>query len=168
MVDVRDLHAIDRFTRSGCRCPTSGEPLVNRIIYCSQASHDFDPDELVALLGSARSRNEPAGLTGLLLYCSQSFLQVLEGDPEALRATYTRIAADERHTNLRLLMNAEVPTALFPDWSMGFEHLDDEELAEELPGFTPATKYPLMNPDLITNGGVAQTLLTLYAKNRVL
>jgi hypothetical protein len=30
-----------------------------------------------------------------------------------------------------------------------------------------ATDYPLVNPDLITNGGVAQTLLTLYAKNRV-
>ena len=50
---------------------------------------------------------------------------------------------------------------------MGFEHIDDEELAEDLEGFTPEIEYPLVNPDLITNGGVAQTLLTLYAKNRV-
>jgi hypothetical protein len=103
----------------------------------------------------------------MLLYCSQSFLQVLEGEESALAATYARIQADDRHTRLRLLMNVEVSTRLFPDWTMGFERLDDEELAEDLEGFTPETEYPLVNPDLITNGGVAQTLLTLYAKNRV-
>jgi hypothetical protein len=50
---------------------------------------------------------------------------------------------------------------------MGFEHVDDEDLAEDLDGFTPATTYPLLNPDLITNAGVAETLLKLYAKNKV-
>ena len=45
--------------------------------------------------------------------------------------------------------------------------VDDEDLAGELEGFTPAMDYPLVNPDLITNAVVAQTLLTLYAKNRV-
>jgi hypothetical protein len=103
----------------------------------------------------------------MLLYCSQSFLQVLEGEPSVLDATYQRILADPRHTNLRRLLDVEVPGPLFPDWSMGFEHMDEEELADEVPGYTPATLYPLMNPDLITNAGVAQTLLTLYAKNKV-
>jgi hypothetical protein len=50
---------------------------------------------------------------------------------------------------------------------MGFEHVDDEELADDLDGFMPETLHPLVNPDLISNGGVAQTLLTLYQKNRV-
>ncbi len=140
---------------------------MKRIIYCSQATHDVSPDELIALLETARSQNQRTGLSGMLLYCSQSFLQVLEGDAEALETTYARIFADDRHTNLRLLMDAEVPAPLFPDWSMGFEHVDDEEIAEELEGYTPATLYPLLNPDLITNAGVAQTLLTLYAKNKV-
>jgi hypothetical protein len=140
---------------------------MKRIIYCSQATIDFSPDELVALLELAREKNANSGLTGMLLYCSQSFLQVLEGDPRALESTYERLNADRRHTKLRLLMNAVVSVPLFPDWTMGFEHIDDEELAEDLAGFTPETEYPLVNPDLITNGGVAQTLLTLYAKNRV-
>jgi hypothetical protein len=140
---------------------------VKRIIYCSQATEDVAPDELIALLELARQRNERAGLTGMLLYCSQSFLQVLEGEPGALEAVYTSISADLRHTNLRLLMDAQVPVRLFPDWTMGFEHVDDDDLADDLEGFTPATDYPLVNPDLITNAVVAQTLLTLYAKNRV-
>ena len=140
---------------------------MKRIIYCSQARYDVSPDELVSLLALSRQNNARAGLSGMLLYSSQSFLQVLEGDPEALQETYARILVDDRHTNLRLLMDAEVPAPLFPDWTMGFEHVDDEELAEDVAGFTPAMVYPLVNPDLITNAGVAQTLLTLYATNRV-
>jgi FAD-dependent sensor of blue light len=140
---------------------------VKRIIYASQATTDLSPEELVALLELARQQNTKSDLTGMLLYCSQSFLQMLEGDPVALESTYARIAADGRHTNLRLLMNVDVPARLFPDWTMGFEHVADEELAEDLDGFTPETEYPLVNPDLITNGGVAQKLLTLYARNRV-
>lgn len=140
---------------------------MKRIIYCSQSTADISPEELVALLELSRRNNERAGLSGMLLYSSQSFLQVLEGQDEALRATYARIIVDDRHTNLRMLMNADVAAPLFPDWTMGFEHVDDEELADDLEGFTPATQYPLVNPDLITNAGVAQTLLGLYAKNRV-
>lgn len=140
---------------------------MKRLIYCSQAAYDVDPGELIALLEVSRRNNAQAGLSGMLLYSSQSFLQVLEGETAALSATYARIRADERHRNLRLLLEAEVRAPLFPDWTMGFEHVDDEELAEDLDGFTAATDYPLVNPDLVTNAGVAQTLLTLYAKNRV-
>jgi len=139
---------------------------MRRVIYASQSVHDFDPDELVALLEAARANNERAGLSGMLLYCSQSFLQLLEGDAATLEETYARIAADPRHRNLRLLADTEVSAPLFPDWTMGFEHVNDEDLAEDVDGFVPAMAYPLVNPDLVSNGGVAQTLLTLYAKNR--
>jgi len=138
---------------------------MNRIIYCSRATWDVSPDELVELLRVARRNNEAAGLSGMLLYTSQSFLQVLEGEPGALHTTYERILADPRHCELRLLLDAEVIGALFPQWTMGFDHVDDEELADSVPGFVPATIYPLVNPDLVTNAGVAQTLLSLYAKN---
>lgn len=140
---------------------------MRRIIYCSQATYDVSPDELVALLELSRRNNARAGLSGMLLYCSQSFLQVLEGDPGSLRSTYGRIGADARHTELRLLQDVDVAAPLFPDWTMGFEHVDDEDLVEQVDGFTAATHYPLVNPDLITNAAVAQTLLTLYARNRV-
>ena len=140
---------------------------MRRIIYCSQATEDVSPEELVELLGVSRRNNEAAGLSGMLLYSSQSFLQVLEGEPAALEATYARINADGRHRALRLLLDAEVARPLFGDWTMGFDHVDEDDLADTLDGFTAATVYPLVNPDLITNAGVAQTLLTLYAKNTV-
>ncbi len=92
---------------------------MKRIIYCSQATYDIAPGELVTLLEGSRRNNEAAGLSGMLLYSSQSFLQVLEGDPAALAATYARIETDDRHSNLRLLLDAEVAAPLFPDWTMG-------------------------------------------------
>lgn len=140
--------------------------LMRRIIYCSQATDDVTPDALIALLEQSRHKNDQLRVTGLLLYSNQSFLQVLEGDNDAVADVYASITRDPRHTNLRLLLDAEIPARLFPDWTMGFEHVDDDELAENLEGFTPAIEYPLVNPKLISNAVVAATLLTLYAKNR--
>jgi hypothetical protein len=140
---------------------------LKRIVYCSQANYDVSPDELLSLLAAARRHNERVGLSGMLLYCSQSFLQVLDGEVDVVDSTYAHICADDRHTNVRLLLDIEVEAPLFPDWTMGFEHVDDEELAQELDGFTAATKYPLVNPDLIVNAEIAVTLLSLYARNRV-
>ncbi len=140
---------------------------MKRLIYCSQATGDASPDELVTLLELARARNTREGLTGMLLYCSQSFLQVLEGDEDAVQEAYVRISADARHRNLRRLQVAEISARAFPDWAMGFEHVDEDELARNLDGFAPETDRPLVNPDLITNGGVALTLLRSYAQNRV-
>jgi hypothetical protein len=96
---------------------------MKRMIYCSQATIDFSPDELVALLESAREKNTGSGLTGMLLYCSQSFLQMLEGEQRALEETYGRIAGDARHADLRLLMTVDVPKRLFPDWTMALNTL---------------------------------------------
>ena len=140
---------------------------MRRLIYCSQSTFDFSPDELVELLRDARERNAAAGLSGMLLYCSQSFLQLLEGDPDALTETYARITADDRHARLRKLLDVETFTRLFGDWTMGFEHIDEDELVDEVEGFVAETEHPLVNPDLVTNGEVAQRLLVAYAKNRV-
>ena len=140
---------------------------MRRMIYCSQSTIDFSPEELVDLLEAARKRNERSELSGMLLYCNQSFLQMLEGEPAALQETYGRISADDRHNRLRLLMDAEIASRLFPDWTMGFTHVDEDDLADELAGYVPETDHPLVNPDLITSGQVAQRLLALYAENRV-
>ena len=137
---------------------------MRRIIYCSQATFDFAPDELVELLARSRENNAADGLSGMLLYSSQSFLQVLEGSQTALERTYARIVADDRHQDLRMLLDAEVVAPMFPDWTMGFEHVDEDDLADDLDGFVPGADHALVNPDLITNGEVAQRLLSRYGR----
>ena len=139
---------------------------MKRVIYSSRAVFDFNQDELVELLRISRANNSDVEVSGMLLYCAQSFLQMLEGQDEAVDATFARIESDDRHSDVRLLMNVQVSERAFPDWSMGFEQLDDDDLAESLQGYTPEGEYPLVNPELVSNGLVAERLLTLYARNK--
>ncbi len=138
---------------------------MHKIIYASQATRAISDDDLEVILGASRRNNTDGALTGLLLYCAESFLQIMEGDLEPLNATYARIERDDRHCNLRRLAFAPIESRKFGDWTMGFVHLDEARLANELPGFRPETTYPLISANLITNGVVAETLLSLYAKN---
>ena len=137
------------------------------MIYASQAVRAFGAEELVDLLTAARARNESAGVTGMLLYSGYSFLQVLEGDAAAVEQIYDLIRTDPRHASFRVLLDAGRPDRLFPDWTMGFEHLDEQALAARVPGYTPSDRYPLMNPEYIVDGSVAETLFGLYAGHRV-
>jgi hypothetical protein len=139
--------------------------IVHKIIFASRATRPISDADLEEILAVSRKNNLSAGLSGLLLYCADSFLQVLEGDLEPLESAYERIERDDRHTELRRLTFAPVESRRFPEWTMGFEHVDEDGLIDQVPGFRPATKYPLISADLITNASVAETLLSLYATN---
>jgi len=139
--------------------------MLSKLIYASRASRPMSEHDLTTLLSTARNNNERRQLTGLLLYCNQSFLQILEGPPDELEEIYKKIEEDPRHTQLRMLSRGPIETRTFSAWSMGFEHVDEDRLAQSLPGFKAATQYPLVNADLIRNGTVAETLLNLYQRN---
>ncbi len=105
------------------------------IIYSSQTTDAFDESGLDALLEQCRENNAAADLTGMLLYRDGRFLQVLEGPEEPLRALMDVLAADERHTGLRVLFEEPLRTRQFPNWTMGFQRADDapEGAADEEP-----------------------------------
>lgn len=76
--------------------------------------------EVDRMLATARRRNPEAGVTGALLFNEDWFVQLLEGDREAVHATYNRIAEDPRHEAVELLVDMANAARLFPEWSMGF------------------------------------------------
>ena len=104
-----------------------------QLIYASAAVKPFNPDELKALLDTARTKNASLGISGMLLYHAGSFLQALEGPNDAVDALFKTIAKDARHTNVRLLFRDGVETPEFRDWSMGF--VDSSKSAQALKGF---------------------------------
>lgn len=91
------------------------------LVYTSSATHLMAQAELMELLSVSRARNADAGITGALLYCDGTFMQALEGPPEAVDATFARIACDPRHHDTIQLLRAETPERHFPEWSMGFQ-----------------------------------------------
>ena len=99
---------------------------VFHLLYTSSARGHFSPDELERLLVVARERNAALGVTGLLIYCDGSFMQLLEGDASTVRSLYEAIGRDERHTDVRSLFTLETPDRWCADWSMGFLRTTDK------------------------------------------
>ncbi len=104
------------------------------LTYLSTATQPFRDPELHELLETSRVKNHAFGLTGMLLYAGGHFIQTLEGPEDVVDAAYARIEQDRRHRNLIVALREPIETRAFPDWSMGFETLNDAE-AGQLPGF---------------------------------
>ncbi len=91
-----------------------------QLIYASAATAPFTPQALKLLLTKARARNTMYGVSGMLLYNSGSFLQVLEGPQEGVDRILASILKDPRHTTARTLSRATIQAREFQAWSMGF------------------------------------------------
>jgi len=137
---------------------------MRRIIYASQALHDFGDQELVDLLLRARAVNDELGVTGMLVYAARSFLQLFEGENEGMEVVWDRIRMDDRHSSVRVLHDGPVDTRLYADWAMGFEHVDAEELERTLPGYRASIDYPFVSSQLVAAADTAETLLSLYSR----
>jgi hypothetical protein len=90
---------------------------VTQLIYYSQP-FGFDDAMLDGILLQARRNNPKLDLTGALIVRGDLYLQLLEGPEAAVMATYARIARDNRHLAVKLLVQETVPARLFPDWTM--------------------------------------------------
>jgi hypothetical protein len=106
-----------------------------QLIYISSATRHFSQTELRTMLKSARPRNERRGVSGVLLYKSGSFLQVIEGEAPAVDELFGKIATDPRHKDVLLLSRREMKERNFPTWNMGFVAVD-AIASQALPGFS--------------------------------
>ena len=98
---------------------------MHRVVYISSAPVPWSPEDLADLLAVSRRNNAAAGITGMLLYHEQSFLQVLEGEEPALSACFDRIARDPRHRNLIVMWRGAAAERIFANWQMGFARMCD-------------------------------------------
>jgi hypothetical protein len=89
------------------------------LVYASRAVRPLGETALQSLLEQARDHNVEAGLTGVLIYGDERFVQVLEGSDEAVHAVFSRIAVDPRHYAVRILADEPLAQRRFGSWSMG-------------------------------------------------
>lgn len=112
------------------------------LAYCSAAAGLMRSSDLVELLRISQRNNERDGITGMLLYHEGSFMQVLEGEQEAVRATYARLLKDPRHGNLIKLAEAPLAERNFGGWAMSFKDTRDLDAAD-LAAYSLFLKEPL-------------------------
>ncbi len=105
-----------------CGGKKHGLLMVHQLVYNSAAtSPDLDRKDLDRILIGARKRNDLLGVTGLLVYHRGEFLQLLEGDYDAVQHIYHDIILhDERHSAIGIAWQDRVAQRCFSQWSMGF------------------------------------------------
>jgi hypothetical protein len=91
------------------------------LAYVSRTSRMLTADEIQRLLAAARLRNARLGITGVLLYFDECFMQYIEGPRHGLELVYRKIRQDPLHFGLIKLLRHEVGARVFPQWSMAFD-----------------------------------------------
>jgi hypothetical protein len=88
-------------------------------MYASRAAESVRPETLSAILKKSTQNNPGVGITGVLCFSGNIFLQVLEGGRSQVSKLYNRIAQDPRHSEVVLLSYDEIDERSFAGWSMG-------------------------------------------------
>ena len=90
-----------------------------RLMYASRANESVRPEVLSAIMKKSTQNNPGVGVTGVLCFSGEAFLQVLEGGRAQVNKLYNRIAQDPRHRDVTLLSYDEIAERSFAGWSMG-------------------------------------------------
>lgn len=128
---------------------------MHHIIYLSWATTPFSDTQLQELLAVSRTHNAQLGVTGILFYGNERFMQVLEGEEAAVRALYARIRRDPRHGNILTYIDKPVAKRTFARWGMAFEPVAPKHF-ERLVGYLGSPTTP------IDTTGFAYTELHIY------
>lgn len=102
------------------------------LAYASEATFSAQPVEkgvepnVARILMASRSNNAKSEIVGGLYYGDDRFFQYLEGEEEAVRALYDRIAGDSRHRNVTTLLEAPLEARTFVNWSMKYVPLSSD------------------------------------------
>ncbi len=90
-----------------------------RLLYASRAAGPLGASDVDAILAQSRANNPKIGVTGVLCYSGDLFIQVLEGGRDQVCELYNTIVRDGRHQNVRILSYEEIGERRFGDWTMG-------------------------------------------------
>jgi len=113
-----------------------------RLIYASTAKELINHDLIEEILETSRKNNTAHGITGVLCYSDNVFVQALEGGREQINILYGRLQQDPRHTKLTLLDYSEIEARLYPGWTMSKIRLDRVNLSVLLKYSTTAALDP--------------------------
>lgn len=90
-----------------------------RCLYASRFAKPLSADALDSILAQSSRKNPTRGITGLLCFTNDLFVQVLEGGRDSVCDLYNAIVRDERHVEVRLLSYEEISERRYGNWTMG-------------------------------------------------
>lgn len=132
-----------------------------QIVYISSAVAPWSTEQLLELLQQCLKNNSARGVTGMLLYGEDTFLQALEGDDAVIDALIEKIARDPRHAKIQLLHRRPIERRQYADWSMGFKRISERELTG-IPGLKDFGAKDFNFDYLVRHEGIVDALMDHY------
>jgi hypothetical protein len=137
-----------------------------QIIYISRST--FESPEVInkiepnvaRILSKSRVNNRKNGLVGVLYFGDGVFFQCLEGEEEAVNTLLTKLDADPRHRDLKLISKKYVDEFSFGEWSMKFAPLD-----QQIAGFLKENGFKTFDPYLFSGEIINKFLNLLFDAN---
>jgi hypothetical protein len=90
-----------------------------RLLYASRPSSPLTASVEDSILEQSRAHNPALGVTGILCFSDDLYMQVLEGGRDEVCELYNTIVRDDRHRNVRILSFEEIRERRFGSWTMG-------------------------------------------------
>ena len=90
-----------------------------RCLYASRAAVPLVAPVVDSILEQSRKNNPRQGITGMLCFFDDIFVQVLEGGRDEVCELFNAIVRDDRHLNVRILTYEEITERRFGNWTMG-------------------------------------------------
>lgn len=103
-------------------------PQLHEVLYVSTLSPDSPIKVVSQIAAKARTANEAAGITGLLVFDGMRFCQQIEGPRNAVLALAERIRHDPRHVNVEILHHAPLEERRFRRFSLGYAATDEVDV----------------------------------------
>jgi hypothetical protein len=98
---------------------------VYQLTYRSKAIEDITPNSIYEIVQVANKFNPTVGITGCLVFENGYFIQILEGEQEAVEELYFKIKQDKRHTFTSILSKGFTAKRIFDKWDMAYMNLTD-------------------------------------------
>lgn len=107
--------------------------MLTRLVYHSENHLGAVDGKMIAglnaIMDASNRNNERDGITGALVFDTLWFVQILEGERDAVSATLRRILRDERHDAVTVMDCRPLEARQFGNWWMGLALLRGDNSA---------------------------------------
>ena len=114
-----------------------------QFVYISTQSRSITTDISADILSVSRRNNDRAGVSGVLLQRGRRFLQVLEGERDAVMNAIARIRSDPRHMAIVALSERQLAKPEFGNWAMASDR--------DMPADAVVAKIDMLTRDAAPN-----------------
>ena len=90
-----------------------------RCLYASRAVKPIGDHVLDTILAQSRRNNPKYGITGMLCFANDIFVQAIEGGRKEVSSLFCKIVRDERNVDVQILSYEEISERRFGNWTMG-------------------------------------------------